>query len=461
MNKSHGQKIFLVLLLGLAFISSVFANSTDNNAAPTITSTNTSNTDAAEPARRAFPSPYDSVFPVTEYPGPTIGVANSTATTPLNVALWDAFPVLKDLGINVYGWINPEFNLSTANNSNTPMGYNLVPNNVELEQAVLHFERFPDTVQTQHMDWGLVFTNLFGTDYRYTTAQGIFSDQLLQHNNLYGYDPVEAYAQLYVPSVAQGMVITVGRYFSPADIESALAPYNYLFTHSLMFSYDAATQTGINSTIKFNNQWTALLGIHAGDDVAPWAAGAHIPTALTMLRWVSNSNNDSLWGGADSFNGGKFKDDHDNLQQFNLTWSHRFTPGFFIATEGYYIYQYDSPKGGTCNFGPVESYGGGGGCGPIIPGFSSEIGAVNYIELKGSDKDFFSFRTDYLDDKDGERTGFATQYMSFTLGLTHQFFPLFEVRPEVRYEFAFDQTPYDNGTKKNQTSFNIDAILRF
>ena len=38
-----------------------------------------------------------------------------------------------------------------------------------------------------------------------------------------------------------------------------------------------------------------------------------------MVRWVSKSNNDSLFGGIDSINGGKFKAGHDNLQQFNLT----------------------------------------------------------------------------------------------------------------------------------------------
>src|ERR1700733_12626410 len=99
---------------------------------------------------------------------------------------------------------------------------------------------------------------------------------------------------------------------------------------------------------------------------------------LRMLRWVSKSNNDPLWGGVDSFNGGKFKGDHDNLQEFNLTWTHRFNPGFLTATEMYYIYQYDSPLGGTCNFGPIKPFVCGVGFGPFFPGFSSEVGAVNY-----------------------------------------------------------------------------------
>ena len=319
----------------------------------------------------------------------------------------------------------------------------------------------PDTVQTSHTDWGFRLSNVYGIDYRYTTAQGYFSNQLLANNNLYGYDPLEAYWQLYIPSVAQGMVVTVGRYISPADIEAQLAPQNFLVTHSLMFTFDTFTQTGVNAAIKFNDTWAVQLGLHSGNDVAPWTNAASNPTLLALVRWISADNNDSLWGGIDSLNGGKFKGNHTNLQQFNLTWSHRFTEKFFTETETYYIYQLDAAKGGTCNFGPIKSFGGGGGCGLPLPGYSYSIGAVNYIEYKIQDKNFMSFRTDYLHDPRGQFSGFATSYMSWTLGLTHLISPFISVRPEVRYETAFNATPYNNGTKKNQTLFVVDAIVRF
>ena len=72
-----------------------------------------------------------------------------------------------------------------------------------------------------------------------------------------------------------------------------------------------------------------------------------------------------------------------------------------------------------------------------------------------------SFRTDYLDDPNGQFTGFETAYMSWTLGLTHLLTSLISIRPEVRYETAFNATPYNNGTKKTQALFIIDAIVRF
>ena len=44
----------------------------------------------------------------------------------------------------------------------------------------------------------------YGIDYRYITAGGWFSDQLLKHNNLYGWDPTEQYFDVYIPGLLEG-----------------------------------------------------------------------------------------------------------------------------------------------------------------------------------------------------------------------------------------------------------------
>lgn len=449
----------IIISFGLSFQTGIAAASYQKPSA-----TNTAKmTKETDPPRRALPAAFDSVFPSTEYLGPTLGVPNTDPVFPMTKELWKTFPQLEKNDIRIYGWLNPSYNASSSQNSNIPLSYTIVPNQVELEQLIVRLERQPNTVQMDHIDWGFRVSNLYGIDYRYTIAQGIISNQLLQNNQLYGYDPVEMFIQLYLPTIAQGMVLTIGRYISPPDIEAQLSPQNYLLTHSLMFTFDAYTMTGVNAAVKFNDQWSILLGLNAGDDVAFWNGAAHIPTGQGLVRWVSKSNNNSLWGGITSVNNGFFKDNHDNLQEFNLTWSHRFTPEFFTLTEAYYLYQYDAVLGGTCNFGPVKRFGGGGGCGAPIPGKSPVWGAVNYTMHKLTDKRFLTFRSDWLYDVKGERSGFATQYYSFTLGITQQFNELVEFRPEVRYESAFGSqaTPYDNGTQRHQTTFGIDMIGRF
>ena len=66
-------------------------------------------------------------------------------------ALWDASPALKKTKIKVYGWLNPGGDASTSRNSNIPESYAIVPNKLEVDQAVLRVERVPDSVQTGHI----------------------------------------------------------------------------------------------------------------------------------------------------------------------------------------------------------------------------------------------------------------------------------------------------------------------
>ena len=353
--------------------------------------------------------------------GLTIGVPDSTPVYPLTRALWDACPDLADgNGVRINGWLNASYNLSTSKDSNVPAAYNVAPNRPVLNQFVLRMERQPDTVQTDHADWGFRISSLYGIDYRYTTTQGIFSNQLLGSNQLYGFDPVEAYGMVYVPDVAEGMLIKFGRIISPADIEAQLAPENYMMSHSLMYTYDIYTETGIFlAGIKLDDNWTVMLGMHSGGDVAPWDKAAN-PSALCELRWVSDDNKDSLHFGVSSINNGKYKGGHDNIQETTLNWTHVFNNEIHSATEFYYLYSYDAFAGGTFNNGPFR-FGGGGGAGAFLPGLSYAVGGVNYMEFKLSDQTYLSVRNGFLHDPRGWRSGFATTYSDHTIGITHYF----------------------------------------
>jgi len=427
---------------------------------------------APQPTRRAQPAPLDPIFPSADFLGPTIGVPNDDTAFPLQKAL-HVDPATNG-NIRIYGWIDPGYEWNSSKNSTYPMTYNVVPNKLVLDQLILRLERQPDTVQTDHTDWGFRFSSLYGVDYRWTTAEGYFSDQLLSRNQEYGYDPVEAYGMLYLPHLGQGTVFQIGRYISPPDIEAQLAPNNYLYTHSLMFDFDAYTQTGVLASTKLTDMWTLQYGTHWGNDMAPWDPSAHPGSLELIARYVTKSNKDSLLFGIDSVNfgrdGGKFKAftsdgllyGHDNLQQFNATWTHVWNPTFHNLIEGYYLYEFDTYVGGTINNGPFM-FGGGGGAGAFLPGRSTAIGIVDYLEKKIGADTFATFRTDYLNDPRGWRSGFATSMGSLTAGITVKPSSLVIIRPEIRYEraFAAGVTPWDNGTKRYQKSFGIDYIQDF
>ena len=157
---------------------------------------------------------------------------------------------MSDAHVQVYGWVNVGGNISTNNvkpGGNAPAAYDYTPNTVELDQAVLYVERLADTTQNDHFDWGFRFSTLYGENYRYTTAYGLFSNQLLNKNAVNGIDFPMVYVDLYFP-VLQGMDVRVGRFISIPDIEAQLAPNNYTYVHSLTYSWDNYTNTGIEVT---------------------------------------------------------------------------------------------------------------------------------------------------------------------------------------------------------------------
>lgn len=425
-----------------------------------------------EPTRRALPAPYASPpFPSSEYQGsPLIGVPPSDIVYPLMKALYRTHfgEVLKQNGIKAYGWVNGSGNLSTCKNSNTPEAYWIVPNRFELNQFVFRVEREVNSVQMNHIDIGFRSTFLYGIDYRGITSGGWTSSQLLKHNKLYGYDFTEQYVDVYTPFVAQGMIIRLGRWISTPDIETQFAPDNYMGTHSLLYTFDTSTQTGVMATVMLNKYLTVQGAIHAGTDMAPWYKRA-VPTGMFGIRWVACDNNDSIYLVLNSINSAKFrrfhmygqKLGHDNYNCLVGTWQHKFNDDINTKTEGYFIWQRDAVVGGTPSAGPVKSFGGGGGIGGDIPGTTWTYGVVNYLLFKFTDKNFIAVRNEVWRDVDGARSGFFGTFTSHAVGLTHNFNSMIQIRPEIGYYRNWNNRAFDRGKRKAMFLGGFDMTLRF
>jgi hypothetical protein len=426
----------------------------------------------AKPSRRALPSPFDSPpFPGSEYQGyPIIGVPPDYTMWPLMREIQGTpfSDLLNSEKIRIYGWLTAEMNASTSKLTNTPDSYWIRPNNIDVDQALIRVERNLDSVQTDHLDWGFRSTLIYGIDYRYTTAGGWFSDQLLKHNFLYGFDPTEQYVDLYVPWVAEGMILRVGRWIACPDIETQFAPDNYMGSHSLLFTFDTYTQTGVMLTFKLSDQLTVQAALHAGTDMAPWYKGA-LPTGAFGVRWVTASNNDAFYTWLNAINDAKFRrfeEDgqpagHDNFNYLVSTWEHRFSREFITKTEAYFMWQRDAVVGGTPSLGPIEPFGSGGGIGADIPGTTLTFGVVNFTLLQLTDKDYITIRNEWWKDTDGERSGFPSTYTSNAIGLCHNFSPEIQIRPEIGYYRSWTVPAFDNGTRKNEFMAAVDFTIRY
>jgi hypothetical protein len=445
----------------------------------------------APPSRRTdseWPPTPQSTPPMPFAEWPYGGSTNLGVTRPNSIdsPLMNAFSNtaagqwLSDAHIQIYGWVDPGGNLSTSTvrGGNAPAAYSYNPNTVQLDQAVLYFERLPDTVQKDHIDWGFRIAPIYGENYRYTTAFGLWSNQLLNQNKNNGYDMPMAYGEVFIPQVMQGLNIRFGRYISIPDIEAQLAPNNYMYSHSMTYTFDNYTNTGVEATLAATKNWIFQLGFTVGTEAMPWHAGATIPNPFpnalypgqTMLkdpgavpsitlgvRWTSDTGNDDINLVADGINGGQWG--YNNLQWYGGTYYHKFNDQWHISIESYNEHQNNVPN--LLNPAVINAAGTGlfqmGGT-PFSPQYmpfnapglaicknaavlsctADWQTALMYLNYKPNALNNISYRAEFVDDYQGQRTGTKTRYIETGIGWQHWFSPQIEIRPEVSYYKSLD-----------------------
>jgi len=420
-------------------------------------------------------------YPFTEWPfggssaiGATVpnsqGGALMKALAPTDFGKW-----LKDNHIELYGWINAGGNVSTANtpykNANFPVAYMYSADTLEFDQAVLYIERLPNTVQRDHIDWGFRLSGLYGENYRYTTSLGIATYQLQKLNNVNGYDFPMMYGELYIPWIAQGLLIRAGRFISVPDIEAQLAPNNYMYSHSFTYGYDNFTNTGINFAFQLSKNWMVQVGVVDGTEVALWVPKSQDPGKQASLeacvRWTSNTAYDNVYVCANGINNGTWG--YNNLQWYGFTYYHKFNEKWHLAWETWYIHENNVPNvdvtGGSyvgtpffgmrnppfqahCNFGEQDCT-------------AKEWSMLAYLNYKVTPMDNITWRAELFNDLNGQRTGFQTKYLNLAVGWQHWFSPSVTFRPEVGWYDSLDVKAFDNARAHTLTVFAADVIWHF
>jgi hypothetical protein len=450
-------------------------------------------------------------MPFTEWPyggSTSLGVTRpSSIDSPLMAALGNTKlgEVMNDNHIQVYGWINAGGNLSnnTVRGGNSPAAYDYNPNTVQLDQAVVYIERLPDTVQKDHVDWGFRLAPIYGENYRYTTAFGLWSYQLLNQNKNYGYDLPMAYGEVFIPQIAEGLMIRFGRYISIPDIEAQLAPNNYMYTHSMTYTFDNYTNTGIQSTLAVTKNWMLQLGVNVGTEAMPWHVGEKIanpfpnplypnstmlkdpgaqPSVSAGVRYTSDSGNDGVYVVANAINNGDWG--YNNLQWYGLTYYHKFNDQWHISFETYNEHQNNVLNAN--NPAALAAFNAGGT--PFSPQYMpfnapflaqcstatvfscrAEVQTyLMYLNYKPSALDNISYRLEFFDDKEGQRTGVKTRYVETGIGWQHWFSPQIEIRPEFSFYRSLDAPAFNGnanlGIAPNKSTALIgsaDIIIHF
>jgi hypothetical protein len=463
-------------------------------------------------------------MPFTEWPygGATpLGVTRpGSVDSPLMAALghtglgqW-----LNDQHFQLYGWVDVGANISTNTTKpggNSPAAYLYTPNKVQLDQAVLYLDRFPDTVQKDHIDWGMRLSAIYGENYRYTTSYGLASYQLLKDNKVNGYDFPMFYGELFIPGIDEGLMLRLGRFISVPDIEAQLAPNNYMYTHSMTYTFDNYTNEGLQSSLAVNKNWILQLGLTVGTEATathlnsrltnpypnvpgsgPGQAGYNplypgstfkqdpgsMPSWTTCVRWDADDGNTDINACADAINKGTYG--YNNLQWFGLTAYHNFSAHWHVSFEVYHLYQKDVPNALNSDVQTIYANGGS----PFSSAFmrynapnlatcanatvlscrASATGTTAYLNYSPNPLNNLSFRPEFFFDPQGQRSGVATHYGNLAFGWQHWWSPQVEARPEIAYYHSFGGPAFNGNAnagiapnKKDATIISGDIIWHF
>jgi hypothetical protein len=348
--------------------------------------------------------------------------------------------LLDDNRIQVQGWTDICFTGSSDRDSNLPLGFNWRANQLLLEQNWLRIDCPVITSGTTEPTFGFrCDTILPGSDYRFTTARGLFSGQLTADNgqpNLYGIDPIQFYVEAYYPTVASGMDVKVGRFFAQYGVEANDAISNALCSHSYCFIYDPFTHTGVLTTTKLNSAWSVQAGLVLGSDV--FIDPADEPTFIGSVRWSESDQRNSaqfaVIVGSGRFNQAR---DFNNPDVFDLIVAHKVNSRLTYTFESLLGYQTSVPDIGNAWW----------------------FGVMHYLTRDFTPRLSGTTRLEFFDDVQGQRTGFPGLYTALTVGLSFRPLKAVTIRPELRYDYNEESRPFED--KHGLFTVAADLILRW
>ena len=91
-----------------------------------------------------------------------------------------------------------------------------------------------------------------------------------------------------------------------------------------------------------------------------------------------------------------------------------------------------------------------------------------YLNYKATPLDNISYRVEFFNDEQGQRTGVKTRYVETGIGWQHWFSPQIEIRPEVSYYRSLDANAFNGNsnlsiapTKNFALIGSADIIIHF
>lgn len=375
---------------------------------------------------------------------------------------------LADNGFQIYGFLdqgytwNPDY---PVNNINGPVTFNDRANEYQMNQLYLIFERAVDPSADEWQLGGRVDL-LYGTDYFFTQALGLEleqdgtqrwnpEDDTNRANgasgNLYGL----AMPQLYAEIAGNDLSVRIGHFYTIIGYEVVPATGNFFYSHAYTMQYgEPFTHTGVLAAYDIAEGVTLSSGVVQG-----WDNWDNTNPGVSYLSGIALTNADATTSLAFSVITGEEPvfNVTDPVPPDTVPTTTRFfdnrTMYSVVLTQMLtdrltYVFQHD--------LGWQDRAGG-------FAGPDAEWYGVNqYLFYDVNDNVRAGLRGEWFRDEDGFRlANGSTNYYQVTGGLNITLADCLLLRPEVRYDWADDATPYDDFTEDDQFLFATDLIWSF
>jgi hypothetical protein len=398
---------------------------------------------------------------------------------------------LKDLGIRVYGYVEPGFtgllHGGPSRHPHKPLPLRLFEahkfNNLLLNQLKLTIDRPVDT--SKPFDLGGRVDNLYGSDARSIHAYGLCDEHSIQANPPFSnpatpwpyntgahYDLEQLYAEMWLKTgkAGQGFDLIFGKWATPMGAEVIDAPGNFLYSHSYLFDFAVPfTHTGVKLTYNFDPSNSVYFAAVRGWDTfqdnnrgASWMGGF---TVSSKGQVGSNPRSQfvlNTMAGPEQFSdprisGHRAWHAYPGLRYLiDATWTYHYTEKLTQVINGDFGYEEDVPN-------TIDHRG------VVRTRDADWYGIAYYLNYVFNDYVSTTGRAEWFRDHYGARTGFAGDFYEITTGVgitpcpKDKFLKDLIIRPELRWDFSANNEPFAGPRKHDEMQMTaaVDVIYKF
>ncbi len=375
---------------------------------------------------------------------------SETATSGLYEALTGGnlakLPVLKALDLTLGGWVSMGItynNYSPGDHSNGTVTFNDRSSEFQLNQLNLFLERAVDK-DSKRWSIGGRLDFMFGTDSRFTQAEGNWDQNLITQSTWRFYDIAlpQAYVEVATPFL-RGATVKIGHFYTILGYEVVPAPNNFFYSHAYAMQYgEPFTHTGALINYPISSSITANVGAVTGptgksdnfqNSIGNW-------NFLGGLNWASEDGATAFSGSVTS--GGVDENGNDNRTIGGIVLNRDLTEKL------HYVFQYDHgyQDGAAPTGGPAQWYG------------------INqYLIYALADTVSMALRGEWFRDQTGFRvSGYPASYYETTLGINWKPHSWIIVRTEARYDWMDGPFKvFDENRRSSQLTIGTNAVIGF